>query len=247
MSKIKSYTKILFSSCLLGLTITSLSIPLINAQENPPATTKTKKSTSILQALLNLLKSSENRLITRGDKVCPISPGNLGENLIYSDRPMFIWSMLEESISQSTIDLTLVGEINNYQREPELLWSKTIATNSQNITYNGEPLQSGFIYDWQFISPEKTYIFSFNVMEKTEREVIERELKAIEERLQSNNATKEEIAISKADYFANKQLWSDALQQFYTVKNPSSELKNQQQEMIAYLCQPENSNLTQTK
>ena len=75
--------------------------------------------------------------------------------------------------------------------------------------------------------------------------IVSQELAALENQMQGEGATESEIAIAKADYFVNQQLWSDALQQLYTVENPSPELTQKKQEVVAYLCKQNNSDVTQ--
>ncbi len=80
MNKLDDSIKKLFLSHLLILSIITPAI-IVKAQNNTASTSEptAPKSTSILEAIVRLFKSSENRLITRGIEVCPISPGNLGE------------------------------------------------------------------------------------------------------------------------------------------------------------------------
>lgn len=221
---------------LLSLTIT---IPvMVQAQENSTQTEETpQKSTSILQAILSLLKSPENRLITRGEEVCPISPGNLGEQLIWSDRPLFIW---QGKIPQSEINLYSSTTNYNYEQDDRLIWHETVSPNTQTIAYAGEQLKPGFTYDWEFISNGKTYRPTFILMEQPQREAIATELTALENKLQASGATSEEIAIALADYFIQQQLWSDALQQLYSIENPSAFFTDKITDIEQYLCQSSN-------
>jgi hypothetical protein len=48
----------------------------------------------------------------------------------------------------------------------------------------------------------------------------------------------EEIALQRANYFAQRDLWSDALQEIYSVQNPSPTLTRNAQEILSYLCEP---------
>lgn len=221
---------------LLLLALVTITPVAVNAQKNtpPPATETPRKSTSILKAILSLFKSPENRLITRGDQVCPIAPGNIGEQFIWSDRPLFIW---QGKIPKSTINLYSSSANFNYEQDEQLLWSETVPPNSQTVAYKGKQLQPGFTYDWEFVASGKTYRPTFILMEQAERNAIAADLKIIENQLEVNNATAEEKAIAKADYFVNQQLWSDALQQLYSVENPSPMLTNKVQDIEQYLCQ----------
>ncbi len=231
-------TKQFFSTLLISITIATVVVPVTQAQQNTKPTNsqsqkKPKKSTSILAAILSLLKSPENRLITRGDEVCPLSPGNLGEQIVWSDRPLFIW---QGQIPQSTVNLYSSSANYNYEQDEQLVWSRAVAANSARVNYQGEPLKPGFIYDWEFIAAGKTYRSTFVMMTEEERKAIAQDLAAMENRLKAERKDLEEIAIAKADYLAQKQLWSDVLQQLYTIKNPSPDLVIKTKDIEQYLC-----------
>jgi hypothetical protein len=74
-------------------------------------------------------------------------------------------------------------------------------------------------------------------MEQEERDRISAELKNIENQLESASASPEVIALAKANYFADHNLWSDVLQQIYSVPEPSSELLALRQDILRKLCQ----------
>jgi hypothetical protein len=221
---------------LLSIVLTfTFAIPVLAQTQSNTQTTESnpQQSTSILQAILSLFKSPENRLITRGSEVCPISPGNLGEQVIWSDRPLFIW---QGKIPQSKINV-YSAEVNyNYSRDRQVVWQETIPAKTQTITYAGEKLQPGFTYDWEFISNGKTYNPTFILMEQSQRQAIATELTALESQLKASSKTAEDIAIAKADYFLQQQLWSDALQQLYSVSNPSPDLTDKIKNIEQYLC-----------
>ncbi|MEB3215789.1 MAG: DUF928 domain-containing protein, partial [Nostocales cyanobacterium 94392] len=52
----------------------------------------------------------------------------------------------------------------------------------------------------------------------------------------SKGANAEKIAFTKAEYFTQKGLWSDALQQAYSVPNPSRELSQIIKDIPNQLC-----------
>ena len=209
----------------------------------PPKTTPTQTTTetkpkkaSILDALLSVFKSSENRLITRGDKVCLISPSNIGDSAVYSDRPIFIWARLLPETPESQLSLYSVSFNFNFEQGDQLLWRENLAANAKRSSYQEGSLQPGFTYDWKIVFPDKTHASTFRVMDEASREVIAADLTNIEARLTTSNSDSEDIAIAKADYFANQQLWSDVFQQLYSVTNPSEVLLEKRQEIEQYLC-----------
>ena len=216
----------------------STSAPASGTQSNnsssSPRQSQTKKSTSILEAILSLLKSPENRLITRGNELCPMSPGNIGEQVIWSDRPLFVWA---GTTTESQISVFSPTTNFNYEQDDQLIWTQTVAADSESVAYDGAALEPGLTYDWHLLNANKKYRLTFILMEQREREAIARELAALEEELQVTDASSEDIAIAKADYFVQRQLWSDALQELYAVKNPSPLLVNKTQAIANYLCQ----------
>ena len=76
----------------------------------------------------------------------------------------------------------------------------------------------------------------FKVMEAPQRNQIAVELRALERLQKNKGADAEKIALSKANYFAQKGLWSDALQQVYSVPNPSPELLQITNDLPLRLC-----------
>ncbi len=235
-------TKKIFSTLLITVSLTSVVIPATYAQQesqttNTQSNQKPKKSISILAAILRLLKKPENRRITRGNDLCFISPGKLGQELMWSDRPWLIW---QGENSQSTVNLYSSSANFNYEQDEQMIWSQVITANSVSIAYNGKPLQPGFRYDWEFVTNGETYRSSFVMMTEEERQAIAEDLTAIENRTLAEGKDREGIAIAKADYLAQKQLWSDVLQQLYSVENPSPDLVSKTEDIEQYLCESSN-------
>ncbi|MGH2414358.1 MAG: DUF928 domain-containing protein [Microcystaceae cyanobacterium] len=214
---------------------------------NPPAETRRGEQTSVWAALWELLKSkrSEPALTSRG-KVCEIAPGLLGEkNVIWSDRPLFLWQGTVPSL-----EIRLYSPFSP-DREQEVLWSQTVSAQSQtakfqSVTYTGEALQPGKTYDWELVvSSSRRQRFTFQVMESQERDRLASELTERETQLKAAGATTEEIALQWANYFAQRGLWSDALQEIYSVKNPSVDLTRNVQEILSYLCESSDIEISQ--
>ncbi|MTJ55495.1 hypothetical protein FJR38_23865 [Anabaena sp. UHCC 0253] len=189
----------------------------------------TKDSSLLVSIYRNLFKKKEPPIKPRNggsrptEPVCMISPDVPSVyRKVWSDRPLFLWQGYV-----STIAVRHQGSNINSWIHP--------ASHTQNITYTGEPLQPGQVYQWvvnggQFIP--------FQVMEKQERDRISSELQNIEKQLQSTGANTEAIALAKANYFAEKNLWSDVLQQVYSVPEPSAELTTFRQDIVHNLCKP---------
>ncbi len=146
-------------------------------------------------------------------KICMVSPDIADKTrIVWSDRPLFIWKGQVQKV-------TLRTEDSNQE------WSQPV-TQTQNITYTGEPLKPGRTYEWRaFFSETQFKSVTFQVMEANKRDRITAELKNLENRLKAQRANTEAIASAKANYFADSNLWSDVLQQAYSVQKPSDDLK----------------------
>ncbi|MDJ0899519.1 MAG: hypothetical protein QNJ55_11975 [Xenococcus sp. MO_188.B8] len=225
----------------------SLNQPSENDRQSEPiTTTRTRESSSIFEAIWKLLKAKKEQepALSSRSNICEVTPGLLGEtNLIYSDRPLFLWQGM---IPQVDIYLYTPFSLDT---EQEVFWSQTVASNNR-ILYSGEPLQPGQIYDWEIVVDSATNRrrISFQVMEAAERDRISRELEQIKSELTISGATSEEIILAKANYFAEKDLWSDSLQQLSFLETASGNAISPEmrqfaiannQEMISFICQSE--------
>ncbi|MCX7592932.1 MAG: DUF928 domain-containing protein [Fischerella sp.] len=149
--------------------------------------------------------------------LCMVSPDapSEGIRIVWSDRPFFIWQ-------GNVKEIALLQQGNEQE-----LWRQNVL-NTKHTTYTGTPLQPGQIYKWQVYpntsSPTSPTFVSFQVMEAPQRNQITNELNKLEAQLKAKGAAEETIAQKKANFFADKQLWSDFMQQVYSVKNPSPEL-----------------------
>lgn len=228
----------------LTIAISLLNIPVF-ARENSPSqhqnfttsSTTSQPQKSIWQAIWELFKQRPEPSLASRDSICPITPGLLeATNIVWSDRPMFIW---QGKASELTIYL-----YNSFDpdREQQLLWSQTFTpqasvTKFHHLAYTGAALQPGQSYDWEIVIPfTRRGRYTFQVMASKERDRIETELLALENQLATKEISEEEIALKKAIYFAQKGLWSDALQQIYSTPNPSDNFLNNAQSILTELC-----------
>ncbi len=211
---------------------------------------------SIWEAIWELLQSRKEPTLASRRELCPITPGLLeAKNVIWSDRPMFIW---QGNVSSITIYLY---DSFNAEREQQLLWSQTFTPQSpvgkfNYLAYTAEALKPGKSYDWEIvISSERrdrplggglkpnratrsgrANRYTFQVMASGERKRITADLRALETQVAAAGASEEEIALEKANYFAKKGLWSDALQQIYSTPNPSEDFIRNARDTLTYFC-----------
>jgi Domain of Unknown Function (DUF928) len=166
--------------------------------------------------ILNVFRRPKKQRGGRGD-VCLISPGQPVSNTveeIWSHKPLFTWQLQKGNATQIEV--------------PETQWKNKINPGQTNINYNGTPLQPGQTYTWRLTAvsnfPKKTILFQFKLMESRKRANITKELTKLETKLKHLGASAEKIAMEKANYFAQKELWSDGIQQLYSIPKPSAEL-----------------------
>ena len=142
---------------------------------------------------------------------CTIAPLDLKTNTeVWSDRPMFVWR-------------GPIGEIEvRQQGSNDVLWRETIPQGVGRIQYAGESLQPGETYNWVLFDLQNNAIRSmaFKVMDAREREQVSTQLQSLERELKAKGATVEESAARRAQYFAQRQLWSDAWREAFSVDNP---------------------------
>lgn len=237
----------------LLLTLTTCSVPNYAIAQTdsesvtqPNATTETvrqdtitrkREKSSILESIWKLLEAKiegEETPLTSRSRICEITPGLLGQtNLVYSDRPFFLWKGEIDNL-----EVNLYSPFN-FDVEQEIIWSKAIDDSSRNTLYTGEALQPGKIYDWEIVtdSQVKRRRISFQIINGRERDRISGELARLETNLTTSGATKEEIILAKAQYFAEQDLWSDSLQQLHSLETTSNNAIALNQEMVSYICQ----------
>ncbi|MDZ7957375.1 MAG: hypothetical protein RMY34_05640 [Aulosira sp. DedQUE10] len=224
-------------SCLLLATASSIVVFPALVISPKTAFSRETVQTSSWQDVFNinsLFQRKRRRAAARGvSNFCPISPGVPNETIrIWSDRPLFIW----QGQIQTIIVRTFGSDTDN-------LWNQPIVADQQSTTYAGQTLQPGQTYEWIVYRGDYAHpSVSFQVMEAQQRDRITAQLQTLEQQLQTKGANKEAIALAKAKYFANLQLWSDALQQAYSVPEPSEELQQIRKNIAQKLCIPNPAN-----
>lgn len=198
-----------------------------NLSEQPSSAGQIGQSKDELQELTQLFqrRTPGRPPISRGP-LCIVSPGVLEKsNTIWSDRPLFLWQVLDPEVK--SVQVTLRN-----QQMQEISKSQTVATTLQHQHLQPrQALLPGQLYLWQIAGFEG----SFRVMAPEQRQRIQAELETLTQQLQANQASPETIAIKQAEYFANQDLWSDALERLYSLENPSPGLKQRRQEIVTQL------------
>ena len=197
-----------------------------------PETTSAKTAKiTYWQRLKEIFRRKRRKPISRPiAQICFVAPENrLDQNLalVHNTKPFFLWN--------GNIKKIAVGVTGSQ----EYLETKVV-TETQSINYKGEPLEPGKTYII-FLSTTKnaspTKFVPFKIMQAPERNQIAADLNRLEKLQKSKGADFEKIASAKAEYFAEKGLWSDALQQAYSVPNPSPELLQMKKKLPLLSCE----------
>jgi Domain of Unknown Function (DUF928) len=181
-------------------------------------------------------------LTIRSGAICAISPGLIDTIDIWSNRPLFIWQDMGNQVRVRN---------HNPDDKDQVLWEKSI-TAQASLRYEGQELQPGQLYQWQVVPVDpatsnatsltrstslRTWT-TFRILSTAQRQAIASALHTLEQNLQRQNASAEDIALSKADFFVDRGLWSDALQVLHEVNNPSDQFVQQRSAYVAALCKP---------
>jgi hypothetical protein len=186
-------------------------------------------------------KRPRRPLTIRSGILCAISPGLIGKLDSWSDRPLFLWQGEGSQI-----------RVRDYHQRDQILWEASVSKAQASLRYEGPVmLQPGQQYQWQIVSsvnpvasnartlnrPTKQGTWeTFRILPSEQRQAIATELRTLEQTLQQQNASVEDIALSKANFFVDRDLWSDALQVLYEVQNPSAQFVEQRSTYVAGLC-----------
>jgi hypothetical protein len=158
--------------------------------------------------------------------ICIAAPDR-GE-IVWSDRPFIIWQGNLKKIGLS-------------QGIPNATATDNIQTGQLYANYTGKPLFPGQQYNWSVaIENSWTGNIAFKIMEPQQRQRMTNYLQQLEQQEKAKGASAEGIAFAKAKHFLKQEppLWSDALQQAYSVEKPSPELVKMREEIVKDLCNP---------
>lgn len=203
------------------LSLSALSVDALS-ETNPHNSLQTKQDhKSPADRLISIFRRKPKGGGTRGE-FCSIWPNRDDPDLleIWSDRPLFVWQ----------------GRVRRIEvRLPEseaALWGDDVVNNKQKLRYNGLQLQPGEEYDYWVLYETtdeggevitNTTDIPFIIMGEEERDRITDELMALEEQLQASGASTEAIALEKVDYFAQENLWSDAIGEAFSLASVSED------------------------
>ena len=205
-----------------GLFLLSATIFPLNASNSPNLSRANYNNYIALSwsTIWQLIKRKKVAGGSRGNNLCLISPSQLIDldsqansiKEIWHQNPLFVW----QSGKLEAVSL---------RDENQIYWQQKVEAKQTNLFYNGKPLQLGKTYKLVVFNPYETEIQNLRLVTPHRHQKIAAELLEIENKLKVEGASREKIAIKKADYFAHLQMWSDVLWELYSVPNPSDELQ----------------------
>jgi Domain of Unknown Function (DUF928) len=184
---------------------------------------------SAIQRLSGLFRRDPQKRprVVRGlSEACFVSPGQVGSVMMWHRRPVFIWEGGGDTIV-----------LKNTTKLTETLWTAPIAAGITNLAYPADrPELVAGVYTWQIIDEKtkKPALLQFGILADEKWQAITKELTAIEQTMKGQSP--EDIAAAKAELFAEKKYWSDALQVLYEVENPSTAFIEQRRSAIQQTC-----------
>ena len=213
-----------------GLSTLPIEATIILQRQNSQIKNNSQYLTLSWGDILNSLSRHKPPKGSRGQiKICAVLPQGLvnldtnqqGSQEIWSNKPLFLWRITGAKAKK--IDIFEKGKRDVFE-------SLEIKEGETRVIYNGKPFQPGKSYTWQLSAqiPRGPSIkdsgSDFQVMEAEKRRSLTDHLTKLEATLKQQGASVEKIALEKANYFAQQEMWSDALQQLYSVPNPSPQL-----------------------
>jgi hypothetical protein len=158
---------------------------------------------------------------SRGEagEIYAIAPGDVGQVDVWSSRPLFVWHGEIRQIEVMQADTK------------EMFWSQRLTPDDRYCQYKGKLLEPGQAYEWVIYNLAKSPItqIRFRILPSKERDRITFDLTALE--TQYAEASAETLALQRAHYFAERQLWAEVLREAFSVKNPSAELAQLRQDL----------------
>jgi hypothetical protein len=181
-----------------------------------------------------------------GNGVCLLAPVQLpGVTTLWSDRPLFLWR-------------GSVSRIEIVNAEGQVIWNKTDwESPSENVymqRYDGPTLQPDVQYEWRVYqatgedtasstsrSVEVTdpvdrevapaFIIPIQLLERSEQQQISGEMGALDVILDAERVPVDQRSLAYVSFFAEKQLWADALRVAFTA-SPNAALQRYQEAVL---------------
>lgn len=172
------------------------------------------------------------------NQTCLIAPGLIDTNIVWNNRPLFLW---QYSGDNKSVDLI----VREYDSKKDV-WIQSVNLVDEKVFYSGEKaLEPGKMYQWKL--SENSNWALFKIMSADERKNVEKQLQNLEQQSEDTKNSSEAIALKKAELFLNYEVkhqannktfnaWSDALLALYQVDNPSDSFIDNRKKFVESLC-----------
>jgi hypothetical protein len=184
-----------------------------------PVTTKSKNP-GIIDKIVKLLqpKRGSGGSRTPGGIICADSPVFKPDRpLLWTRQPLFVWTGKAKSVR--AIDATT----------KQIIWSKEVDANTHQLRLD-RPLAFGKRYIWQVVTNPGNDLenptINFQIVDATQWKKIDRELKALDRQLAQQKPDTERIALERAYYFAQKQMWGDVRETILSLPDRARQSEN---------------------
>jgi hypothetical protein len=233
--QVKSVLLIVASSfAVISWVLASLSFPALSTSSELTVSQNDQKNKSIAERLADVFRRRPRQGGTQGE-FCSISP-SIESRLTWSERPLFVW---QGNVTQI--------EVHRRGSQPALLWTDVLTEqeqSKQSRLYEGPTLVPGQKYEYlvtykttdegQIITNTKKIPFEVLEAEDEKRHRIEAKLAILENQNQTMSA--EELALQRAEYFAEENLWLDVIREVLLLPNQSSNWARAVQEYQSEQC-----------
>ncbi|NJR57028.1 MAG: DUF928 domain-containing protein [Acaryochloris sp. CRU_2_0] len=224
------WTRIRKNTLIIGFVLFSVEVVGIPQRLEPAgwASVPSQSQGISWSQIFNWLRHRKVKGGSRDPSFCAITPVSLLNRVsqpepspvatVWNLQPLLAWKGSAEHIEVRQKD------------NDHLVWKATLTAKDQHINYQGKALQPGQTYVWRLRSrvnskfPVIHSASTFQVMTDTERQQVKMDLIRLKSRYNPRNTSTEKLALLRANYFAQHQLWSDTLREALRVKQPSPQL-----------------------
>lgn len=182
----------------------------------------------------NIISGRRRRGGSRGE-VCPIAPGQvMNVEKVWNLNPALIWQGEAARIELYQLD-------SDTNPKPLWTWTATAQRATSDpvvIQYDGDPLIPGQVYEWQvFDTTDDSVMTQPPIQFKTVTPQLHQQIQTELNQLESpQDNSSEAMTLKRVNYLIRQQLWADALQEIYTVNNPSPALQQVGEKLTAHFC-----------
>lgn len=208
-----------------SILFSALSLMLLPLLWDAPAIAQTKDSDrpTTWRRIQRLFGQREHKGGAKG-AFCPLAPSAFGHDggVVWSRSPLVAWrGELERVEVRSGDEASLLWQWQGPQAARERGW----------ISFEGEPLQPGETYSlWMFLpgsgaATSPSLRMTFSVLPEAERQVTDRKLERLTRHYERFGLAGEQLARYRVGFFAERELWSDALREMMAFEAESPELR----------------------